>query len=394
MIKSLGRYIKYFFITIFFRRERILLVENAKNFFFSETKLKQTDNEKGLREAIDWLLQAQNISYDNGFRTFNIVEGWSSSYPETSGYIIPTLLNFSVRYRDKSIISKLIDCSEWLLNIQKKSGGWQSLYVAHDKPEVVFNTAQIVRGLMAIYNYTKDEKYLNATIKACDWLCSVQEDEGYWKEQAFMQVERVYDSYVDFPLLMVYNITGNKLYKESAIKNLYWIINKKQKTNGWFEDCDNTIKHNNKPILHTIAYTIDGLLDSGILLDDNLIIASARKSADALLNIFLKEGKLKGRFDKNWKGSEYMICTGCAQIAIVWMKLYKHFGSEKYIEAARRMNNLLLSIQSRNYVESKSTRGAMPGSFPIWGKYEPFSFPNWATKYFADSLMLELEIKN
>jgi hypothetical protein len=29
------------------------------------------------------------------------------------------------------------------------------------------------------------------------------------------------------------------------------------------------------------------------------------------------------------------------------------------------------------------------GSFPIWGRYAPLSYPNWAAKFFVDALLLE-----
>ena len=64
------------------------------------------------------------------------------------------------------------------------------------------------------------------------------------------------------------------------------------------------------------------------------------------------------------------------------------------------MNDLLINIQKLSGKPSEglepsegSSQGAIPGSFPLWGKYEPFAFPNWATKYFADSLMLEINCK-
>jgi hypothetical protein len=50
---------------------------------------------------------------------------------------------------------------------------------------------------------------------------------------------------------------------------------------------------------------------------------------------------------------------------------------------------LLAFIQDRQVNESSDTLGALPGSYPVWGRYEPFGFPNWATKFFADSLLLE-----
>ena len=107
------------------------------------------------------------------------------------------------------------------------------------------------------------------------------------------------------------------------------------------------------------------------------------------LEKFQKDGILNGRFNSNWEGSEYMLLTGCAQISIIWMKLYKIGKGKEYLEAAKKMNTILVAIQKRGKKESLDTKGALSGSFPIWGRYEPFAFPNWATKYFVDSLMME-----
>jgi hypothetical protein len=80
-------------------------------------------------------------------------------------------------------------------------------------------------------------------------------------------------------------------------------------------------------------------------------------------------------------------------MASVWLKLYRNDGNVTYLAAAQKMINLLISIQSRNIKEDENTLGAIPGSFPLWGRYEPFAFPNWATKFFSDALMLEEEMR-
>ena len=36
-------------------------------------------------------------------------------------------------------------------------------------------------------------------------------------------------------------------------------------------------------------------------------------------------------------------------------------------------------------------KGAIPGAFPIYGWYAPFCYPNWAAKFFVDSLLLEYD---
>lgn len=40
--------------------------------------------------------------------------------------------------------------------------------------------------------------------------------------------------------------------------------------------------------------------------------------------------------------------------------------------------------------EDVVVRGAIPGSAPMWGAYSRFEFPNWAAKFFADALMMDM----
>jgi hypothetical protein len=35
-------------------------------------------------------------------------------------------------------------------------------------------------------------------------------------------------------------------------------------------------------------------------------------------------------------------------------------------------------------------RGGIAGSAPIWGDYSRFEYPNWAAKFFADALMMDM----
>ncbi|HEV7230849.1 MAG TPA: beta-L-arabinofuranosidase domain-containing protein [Bacteroidia bacterium] len=404
MIKSLLRYSRNFSTSLLLTRQRNIVANdfyrsllgprrkgNAVINPWSDKTYNEAERAAGLAKAVDWLLEAQKAMKDDGFGSYRIIGGWTSSYVETSGYIIPSLIRYGTEEKRQDITDRAILASEWLLTVQKPSGGFQGECIDDNRAEVVFNTGQVIRGLISAYQQTNEKRFLDGACKAADWLCSIQESDGCWKKNAFMNVPRVYDSYVDAPLLLLHRITGNPLYKETALRNLLWIIEKKQNPNGWFEDCDNTIRRNSKPILHTLSYTIDGLLECGQLLNDQRFIASAVKAADVLFERFNKNKFLNGRYDRNWKGSEYPIVTGCAQIAIIWFQLFKHTGNIQYFNAGLKMNDFLLYVQDRGLNEQPETRGAMPGSFPIWGKYEPFNFPNWATKYFVDSLLLEKE---
>jgi hypothetical protein len=59
-------------------------------------------NDPGVDAAVDmgveWLGRAQDQSttHDGGVaKNFSLISGWSSSYPETTGYIIPTLVAYA-----------------------------------------------------------------------------------------------------------------------------------------------------------------------------------------------------------------------------------------------------------------------------------------------------------
>ena len=393
LLKSLLRYIKYFLL-ITFLPERKLIPKSYYQYkhFKNLPPVDHSHKFNALRSAVTWLITAQKATGDNGFGSYHLVHGWSSSYPETTGYIIPTLLEYARKHNQPEAAAAAIKAADFLVDIQKISGGWQGGRVNENRPEIVFNTGQVIRGMIAVFERTGQQKYLEAAAKAGDWLVSIQHPEGYWKKHALMEEARVYDTFVDVPLIMIARATGNDKYKAAAVKNLDWAVEKKMQPNGWFEDCDNTVRRNDKPILHTIAYTLDGLIDSGLLLSEKRYSDAATIGAKVLMEQFLAQGSLKGRYDRNWTGSEYLICTGGAQMAIAWMKLFKAGKGDNFKVAARKMLDFLVFIQLRETTERPRTGGAIPGSYPIWGRYEPFAFPNWATKFYCDALMLEEEI--
>ncbi|MCU0370798.1 MAG: hypothetical protein MUC31_05240 [Bacteroidales bacterium] len=397
MLQSLKLYSKYFFKSAF-SPGRKYVIHDLNRFLWKKDAFRHVrpysseDKIQALDKAAAWLITAQQANADGGMGSFHLINKWSSSYPETTGYIIPTLLSYGKKYHDPEAIHAALLAADFLVSVQKESGGWQGGRIRENKPEIVFNTGQIIRGMTAAYEHTGKDIYLQAGIRAGQWLVHIQHPEGFWKTHALMNRERVYDTFVDVPLLQLFKITGDAKLKETSVRNLDWVIRDKMKDNGWFEDCDNTVKRNEKPILHTIAYTLDGLIDSGLLLKEEQYIEAAMKGSVKLRDLFLENSFLHGRYERNWHGSEHMICTGGAQMAIAWMKLYQISGEESFLTAAKKMIDLLIFVQDRKISELPDIKGALPGSFPLWGRYEPFAFPNWATKFFCDAIMLDLEI--
>ena len=83
--------------------------------------------------------------------------------------------------------------------------------------------------------------------------------------------------------------------------------------------------------------------------------------------------------------------TGTAQIAICWLQLFEITGKQTYRETAFLANRFLRRTVHTG--EPAETRGAVKGSFPVDGGYNPYEYPNWAAKFLIDSLILEHEIR-
>ncbi len=397
MLKSLLLYAGYLSRAVFLPERRIILGDLRRytlnpSVYRQQRQYRADEKSLALDQAISWLLASQKPTGDGGMGSYHMINGWTTSYPETTGYIIPTLFRYAKQTGRSDVSDAALTASRFLLSIQKPSGGWQGGRMADNRPEIVFNTGQVIRGMMAAFRQTGEAQFLEAASRAGDWLCSAQNPEGYWKKSALMEQARVYDTFVDAPLMELALLTGCEKYRQAARSNLDWVIKEKMLENGWFTDCDNTIRRNARPILHTIAYTLDGLIDCSELLGDESYARNAMTGAAELRRLFLANGFLNGRYDRNWNGSEHLICTGGAQMAIVWLKLYRMTGENAYLIAATRMISLLIFIQDRHPGQSPATQGAIPGSFPCWGRYEPFAFPNWATKFFCDAIMLEEEV--
>lgn len=366
---------------------RRLVVSHARN----EMPAQVPDKHTALGLVIDHLLCCQEASGDGGFGSFHLVHGYGRTYPETTGYIIPTLLAAAPVIQRPALVDEAARSAELLLRIQLPSGGWQGGRVGEDRGEVVFNTAQVIRGMLAMHASTSDARFLAAACRAGDRICAVQEDDGTWATHNFLGVARVYDAYVDAPLLALAQVSGEPRYAEAAQRNLRWVLGRQQE-NGWFSDADNTIRHNDRPITHTIAYTIDGLLESYVRLGGEELLRAAQRAADPLRDRFLQEGALHGRYDNAWRGSEAAITTGCAQLSVAWWRLHAITGEARYKEAAEGMLRWLVQVQALGMCGPLGGRGAVTGSFPLWGRYEKFACPNWAQKYLADALLCSMGV--
>ena len=77
-----------------------------------------------------WIYRAQDANGDGGVsHSYLIGTGWMRSYPETTGYIIPTLLNWHATTQDDEPRRRALAMADWELGLQLDSGAIPNLTV-------------------------------------------------------------------------------------------------------------------------------------------------------------------------------------------------------------------------------------------------------------------------
>jgi hypothetical protein len=265
--------------------------------------------EAHLHAAVAWLLRSQAASGDDGLPAYyDIARGcWVASYPETTGYAIPTLLTYAQQYGRDDVRQAALRMAEYEVRTQLADGsfpGWTP------RPErrgggVAFDTGQVLFGLLATYAETGDERYAHAAARAGDWLVTVQQPDGSWTDYHSQGSVRAIDTRTAWALLCLAATSGDGHYRQAARRQLDWTL-AQQHPNGWFDSC--TFDHRAAPVTHTLAYTTEGLLESGWLLGEERYIASGRRAANALHERVEPNGRLSGAFAPTWQAAARWTC--------------------------------------------------------------------------------------
>jgi hypothetical protein len=146
MIKSFIRYGRFFSYSILLSKERNIIFNDFKRFClgqkvrsnstinpWSDKAYSEEERALALEHAIQWLLHSQSSMLDDGIGSYHVINKWSSSYIETTGYIILSLLSYGIYKNTNDIISKAVRSADWLITIQKGSGGWQGECIADNR---------------------------------------------------------------------------------------------------------------------------------------------------------------------------------------------------------------------------------------------------------------------
>lgn len=341
---------------------------------------------------LDWLCRAQDMSpgRDGGVSGFyRLGAGWSASYPETTGYIVCSVIDQGLHRGDDSLLDRARLMLDWLVKIQFPEGGFQSGLIDAARPvPVTFNTGQALLGL-ARGTEVFGDRYRDAMARAANWLVETQDADGCWRRAPTPLAapgEKAYETHVSWGLFEAARVSGRNSWGAAGLRQVRWAVGKQQ-PNGWMADCSMT---DGAPLTHALGYALKGIIEAYRFSNDRFFLDAAVSLADGLAGCIRQDGYLAGRLERDWSPAADWACvTGSSQIAWSLMFLGHHVDRARYRELARKLNQFVRrTIPTQG---DANVIGGVRGSFPIDGDYFPFAFPNWAAKFTLDANQFELE---
>jgi hypothetical protein len=337
-----------------------------------------------LNLLLRWILDAQRP--DGGIAAYySLLTGYSESYPEVTGYIVPTLYDVARFTGDDGAVVAAERSTRWLLSLQMPTGTFPAGLQGDAARPSVFNTGQILQGLVRAHRETNRPEIREAAVNAGNWLIDIQQADGSWSGPgAYQNAAHTYYSMVAWALAELSECAADHRYGRAAERNLNWVLTH-FRPSGWIDGV-NLRGHPN--YLHFIAYVLQGVLECGILLRRNDAVEAVARSSWVLLRKFETNKYLLGAYETDFTAGQRFTClTGNAQMSCVWLRLFEMTGDLRYLNAALKMNEMLKPlIPARG---PRGIAGGVSGSYPVWGRYQPLRYISWGCKFFADALLLE-----
>ena len=168
------------------------------------------------------------------------------AYPEVTGYYIPTLLRWEEEDR-------AISYANWLISIQKDDGSWRD---CDDKDPYVFDSAQILKGLIAIREILDVKENI---IKGCEWILSNMQADG----RLITPVRNAWGTDDSFCSEMIHLYCLSPIIEAGELYNRPDFVDKAtQIANYYIEKFPEKILNFNM-LSHFYAYVMEAMMDIG-----------------------------------------------------------------------------------------------------------------------------------
>lgn len=379
----------------------MLLEKTFNSVFKRHLKIKKIRNASCTREefmhhAFDWLRKASDCwGGSNGFaaRYKMIADSWQGPYPETTGYIIPTLREYSSYTNSQEPLLMAEAAAKWLSSRQLSDGSIRcNVEVPTNNFDseheiVLFDLGAILQGFCSISEM--DSKYFFNSEMLANFIVRNQNDCGLWDKYLYFDHFGTHNSLVAYALILSgIQLNNEKITKsgEKCLRNLLCRF----RDNGFIDFCSFNNKSHESAFLHPYVYSIEGFLKTALLTKNDEWLIPIRTPLEKLKNDMLDTQCFNvSHYNENMgRNSSYIATTSIAQLSDCWLKYAKITGDVEYHEVAGICLDKLCDLMFLN--GSHAIRGGIPSSYPVGGGYGPHTINNWTIKYFIDACIEEL----
>lgn len=342
---------------------------------------------EALRHNFGWIKNSFLINDNLGSAKYKTVLGkWSESYPETTGYLIPTLLNGAHILNDDSLKKIALKQINYFISIQQQDGSFKSS--KSSTVSYVFDTAQILLGLIALYEDNTNTTTLRLINNAYFWLIECLDNNGLFVKSNY--VENYNPSYyarIVWPMLRSEQLLKCPIHEKT--KQLYSRIVNLKNANYTFKNC--SFDGRQYFYTHNLIYTYRGLWESSLMLKDNATQDYIEQGLQFILkNIIAANGRFNGSYNSDWSPYKKYICSvGNAQLICLMLEIFKKTEDVSYLTNISSVIKPLINSQRTSLSLNK---GAVPSSIPIWGHYQKYKFTNWTQKFYSDALISLIDL--
>jgi uncharacterized protein YyaL (SSP411 family) len=277
-------------------------------------------------------------------------------YAEATGYAISLLKYLHLMKNDAKLIDLAMASGDWLVKLADRYDGIITMGIrgsSEIKLAYPFDNGIVCKGLLDLYELTKDNRYLEHAEKMAVWLVkkSVDKDGSVkpvfdTQSQSFMQddslwykVSGSFHSKITMSLLQLHSINKNDVFYDAATQVCNWALSQ-QKPDGSFQ-----INIRNKAVnLHTHCYTVETLLYAYALHNNSKFLEAAERATDWMLKTQNPDGSLW-----LWHGGNYgkaKPAYAISQFVRICLLLNLLNGKENLLSSAKRASQFLLTMQS------------------------------------------------
>jgi len=349
----------------------------------SLVKVSNAQLNRELSLTLRWILKSFAVNNNLGSSMYQHFLGyWSQPYPETTGYLIPSLLKAFQITGIKDYSELAIKQLDYFKTIACEDGSFLS------KPSTgeiyFFDNAQILLGLTALYQHNKACVDPDVLYRLYNWLIEQIDATGTQVSNNYRnQQTPSYYSRACWPILQFEkSFTLKHNHKTLKLLDTLW---QKRKNNAYIIDAG--FDNNEFVLTHLLTYCYRGFYESFQLLGDDARV----EELIGLLKRFKKHTThedrsiLYGAYNSSWQSDNSFVCsTGNAQLALLILIINKSKHSDDLLLWCEDLLRPLLDEKKK--IIHRHT-GALPSSIPVWGKYQRFRYTNWTQKFYCDLIM-------